>query len=87
MDFQRVLSQRLRSAYVRLEDPAFLRIAWTLGMHVLHALHALSRQIFVIRILQVTRKWLNWEGEAVAEHLAGELAALEADPRVRSALR
>lgn len=36
---------------------------------------------------QVTRKWLNWEGEAVAEHLAGELAALEADPRVRGALQ
>jgi len=35
---------------------------------------------------QVTRRWLNFEGEAVAEHLAGELAALEADPRVRSTL-
>lgn len=28
--------------------------------------------------LQVTREWLNWEGEAVVQHLAQRLDALEA---------
>ncbi|KAK9842249.1 hypothetical protein WJX81_002631 [Elliptochloris bilobata] len=46
-----------------------------------------SMPFFAHNLIQVTRKWLNWEGEAVAEHLAAELAALEADPRVRSALQ
>ena len=36
---------------------------------------------------QVTRKWLNWEGEAVAQHFAALFAQMEADPRVQRALR
>lgn len=32
--------------------------------------------------LQVTRRWMNWEGEAVAQHLARQLAAMEKDPRL-----
>lgn len=29
--------------------------------------------------IQVTRKWLNWEGAAVCEHLAKQLADMEKD--------
>jgi hypothetical protein len=36
---------------------------------------------------QVTRKWLNWEGEAVAQHFAALFSEMEADPRVQRALR
>lgn len=37
--------------------------------------------------IQVTRKWLNWEGEAVAQHFAALFSEMEADPRVQRALR
>lgn len=37
--------------------------------------------------MQVTRKWINWEGEAVAQHLAALLTTMEEDPRVQRALR
>ena len=36
---------------------------------------------------QVTRKWLNWEGEAVCQHLALLLTSMDEDPRVQRALR
>ena len=29
-------------------------------------------------LLQVTRRWLNWHGDAVVEHLADQVGALEA---------
>ena len=34
--------------------------------------------------VQVTRKWLDWEGEGVPRHIAQSFAAMEADPRFTS---
>ena len=31
--------------------------------------------------VQVTRKWLDWEGEGVPRHIAQSFAAMEADPQ------
>ena len=31
-----------------------------------------------IAVRQVTRRWLNWHGDAVVEHLAEQFCALEA---------
>jgi hypothetical protein len=35
---------------------------------------------------QVTREWLNWEGEATVHHLVSLFLAMEEDPRVQHAL-
>ena len=36
--------------------------------------------------LQVTRKWLNWEGTASVQHIAALIEEMEEDPRVQRAL-
>ena len=36
--------------------------------------------------LQVTRKWLNWEGAASVQHIAALIEEMEEDPRVQRAL-
>ena len=36
--------------------------------------------------LQVTRKWLNWEGDASVQHIAALIQEMEEDPRVQRAL-
>ncbi len=56
------------------------------------AVHASSGCVLVHALTgcvlrQVTRKWLNWEGEAVAQHFAALFSQMEADPRVQRALR
>jgi hypothetical protein len=38
------------------------------------------------RALQVTRKWLNWEGAASVQHIAALIEEMEEDPRVQRAL-
>jgi hypothetical protein len=35
-------------------------------------------QAITLSLLQVTRRWLNWHGDAVVEHLADQVRALEA---------
>ncbi|KAK9829760.1 hypothetical protein WJX72_007706 [[Myrmecia] bisecta] len=42
---------------------------------------------FSHNLIQVTRRWLNWEGEAVAEHLAAQFAAMEKHSVVEQRLR
>ncbi len=37
--------------------------------------------------IQVTRKWLNWVGAAVCEHLAMQIAAMEKDERIQQLMR
>ncbi|BDA45665.1 probable lipid droplet phospholipase 1 at N-terminal half [Coccomyxa sp. Obi] len=46
-----------------------------------------SMPFFAHNLIQVTRKWLNWEGEAVAQHFAALFTEMETDPRVQRALR
>ena len=36
--------------------------------------------------VQVTRKWLNWEGVASVQHIAALIEEMEEDPRVQHAL-
>ena len=36
--------------------------------------------------VQVTRKWLNWEGAASVQHIAALIEEMEEDPRVQHAL-
>ena len=38
-----------------------------------------SMPFFAHNHIQVTRKWLNWEGASVCEHLAKQLATMEKD--------
>ena len=38
------------------------------------------------RTVQVTRKWLNWEGVASVQHIAALIEEMEEDPRVQHAL-
>ena len=33
--------------------------------------------------IQVTRKWLNWEGAVVCQHLAQQFATMEKDKRIQ----
>ena len=42
-----------------------------------------SLPFFAHNHIQVTRKWLNWEGAAVCEHLARQLADMEKDPCIQ----
>ena len=52
-----------------------------------------NRALFIICMLtnqawivQVTRKWLNWEGVASVQHIAALIEEMEEDPRVQHAL-
>ncbi|CAL5220186.1 g2158 [Coccomyxa viridis] len=47
---------------------------------------ATSMPFFAHNLIQVTRKWLNWEGVASVQHIAALIEEMEEDPRVQHAL-
>ena len=72
------------------------------GSHGVHMLERLKRlpwrridvcfrdtsvPFFAHNNIQVTRKWLNWVGAAVCEHLAMQIAAMEKDERIQQLMR